>query len=160
MNIRPATQADQPTINRIIRDAGINLMSLDWRRFVVAEDDGSSTSLRMIVGVGQVKPHDDDSRELASIAVIPERQRQGIASEIIRALLAREQGDVYLICRAELESFYARFGFYQIDSKEMPPYFRTIIRVVNIFARMAGRRGIVMKRDPSTGDGRRRTDDE
>ena len=141
MNIRPATQADQKTIERIIRDAGINPMSLDWRRFVVAEDDDA------IIGVGQIKPHDDGSRELASIAVIPERQRQGIASEIIRALLANEQGDLYLICRDELESFYARFGFYRIDSKEMPPYFRTIIRVVNIFARVAGRRGIVMKRE-------------
>jgi N-acetylglutamate synthase-like GNAT family acetyltransferase len=110
--------------------------------------------------VGQVKSHDDGSRELASIAVIPECQRQGIASEIIRALLANEQGDLYLVCRDELESFYARFGFYRIDAKEMPPYFRTIIRVVNIFTRMAGRRGIVMKRDPSTEDGRRRTDDE
>ncbi len=156
-HIRPATQADQPPINHIIRDAGINPMSLDWRRFVVAEDDDPSTSLRMIVGVGQVKPHDDGSRELASIAVIPERQRQGVASEIIRALLAKEQGDVYLICRDELKSFYARFGFRKVDKKEMTPYFRKIIRVVNIFARIAGGRGIVMRRysdrRPPTEDG-------
>ena len=112
MNIRPATQIDQKTIERIIRDANINPMSLDWHRFIVAEDE-----------------------------------RQGIASEIIRALLANEQGDLYLICRDELESFYARFGFYRIDPKEMTPYFRTIIRVVNIFARVAGRRGSVMKRE-------------
>jgi N-acetylglutamate synthase-like GNAT family acetyltransferase len=141
IHIRPATHADQPTISRIIRDAGINPMSLDWRRFVVAEDNDE------IVGVGQVKPHDDGSRELASIAVISERQRQGIASEIIRVLLAKEQGDLYLICRDELEPFYARFGFYRINSKEMPPYFRTIMRVISIFARVAGRRGIVMKRE-------------
>jgi N-acetylglutamate synthase-like GNAT family acetyltransferase len=141
IHIHPATQADQKTIERIIRDANINLMSLDWHRFLVAEEDGA------IIGVGQIKPHDDGSRELASIAVIPERQRRGVASEIIRALLAREQGDLYLICRDELESFYARFGFYRIDSKEIPPYFRTIIRVISIFARVAGRRGIVMKRE-------------
>jgi len=155
IHIRPATQADQKTIERIIRDANINPMSLDWRRFVVAEEDGdpepcpeqSRRGSRRIIGVGQIKPHDDGSRELASIAVIPERQRQGIASEIIRALLAKEQGDLYLICRDELESLYARFSFYRIDPKEMTPYFRTIIRVVNIFARVAGRRGIVMKRN-------------
>jgi N-acetylglutamate synthase-like GNAT family acetyltransferase len=147
IHIHPATQTNQKTIERIIRDANINPMSLDWHRFLVAEEDGDPERGRRIIGVGQIKPHDDGSRELASIAVIPERQRQGIASEIIRALLAREQGDLYLICRDELESFYARFGFYRIDSKEMPPYFRTIIRVISIFARVAGRRGIVMKRE-------------
>ena len=154
IQIRPATQSDQKTIERIVREANINPMSLDWRRFLVAEDDVPSTEftlrnegLRMIVGVGQVKPHDDGSRELASIAVIPEHQRQGIASEIIRALLANERGDLYLICRDELESFYERFGFWRIGPKEMPPYFRTIIRVISIFARVVGRRGIVMKRN-------------
>jgi len=141
IQIRSAIQADQKTIARIIRDAGINPMSLDWHRFVIAEDAG------LVVGIGQVKQHDDGSRELASIAVIPERQRQGIASEIIRALLANERANLYLVCRDELESFYAHFGFYRIGQKEMSPYFRKIIRVVNIFARVAGRRGVVMKRN-------------
>lgn len=140
IQIRPATQADQKTIARIIRDAGINPMSLDWHRFVIAEDAGA------VVGIGQVKQHGDGSRELASIAVIPERQREGIASDIIRALLANEHGDSYLLCRDELESFYARFGFRKIGQREMSPYFRKIIRVISIFARVAGRRGIVMKR--------------
>jgi N-acetylglutamate synthase-like GNAT family acetyltransferase len=160
IHISPATQSDQKTIERIIRDANINPMSLDWRRFLVAEEVGdpepcpeqSRRGSGRIVGVGQIKPHDDGSRELASIAVIPERQRQGIASEIIRALLANESGDLYLICRDELESFYVRFGFRKVGQTEMTPYFRKIIRVVNIFARVAGRRGIVMKRDSGRGD--------
>ena len=147
IHIRPAAQADQKAIDRIIRDAGINPMSLDWRRFVVAEEGSNPERSRRIIGVGQVKPHDDGSRELASIAVIPGRQYQGIASEIIRALLANESGNLYLMCRAELESFYARFGFRAVDKKEMTPHFRKIIRVVNLFARIAGGRGIVMKRE-------------
>jgi N-acetylglutamate synthase-like GNAT family acetyltransferase len=154
IQIRPATQADQKTIARTIRDAGINPMSLDWHRFVIAEDTGA------VVGIGQVKQHSDGSHELASIAVIPQRQRQGIASEIIRALLANERGDLYLLCRDELEPFYARFGFRKIGQREMSPYFRKIIRVISIFARVAGRRGIVMKRNPLTDDRRRRTNDK
>lgn len=141
MNLRPTTQADEKIINRIVRAVGINPMSLDWRRFLVAEDDGQ------VVGIGQIKPHGDGSRELASIAVIPEHRGQGIASAIIRALLEKERGEIYLLCRNELESFYARFGFRKIGRDEMPPYFRRITRVLDFLARWTGRRGIVMKRN-------------
>jgi N-acetylglutamate synthase-like GNAT family acetyltransferase len=141
IHLRPATQADQSTIKRIIRDAGINPMSLDWQRFLIAEDNDA------IIGIGQVKPHGDGSRELASLAVIPERRGQGIASEIIRVLLANENGDVYLTCRAQLESFYNRFGFRKIGRAEMTPYFRRIHRIGNFFARLAGTQMLVMKLD-------------
>lgn len=120
IHIRAATAADQPAIQQIVRRARINPIGIDWRRFLVAEADG------VIVGIGQVKPHRDGSRELASIAVVPERRRQGIASQIIRALIAREQGVLYLTCRAELEPFYMRFGFRRIQKDEMLPYFRRI----------------------------------
>ena len=126
----------------MIHDAGINPMSLDWHHFVIAEDNGTT------VGIGQVKQHGDGSRELASIAVIPERQGQGVASEIIHHLLAKESGVIYLTCRSQLESFYTRFGFRRIERDEMTPYFRRIIRLANIFLKVS--RGdvkiIVMKK--------------
>src|SRR5690348_16699724 len=92
VGIREATEADQATIRAIIREAQLNPMNLDWPRFLVAEDGGQ------VVGIGQVKPHSDGSRELASIAVIPSRQRGGIGRQLIRALLAREAGPLYLVC--------------------------------------------------------------
>lgn len=142
MNIRPATATDQKTIQHIIHDAGINPMSLDWHRFVIAEDDGA------VVGIGQIKPHGDGSRELASIAVIPERQSQGIGGEIIRTLIEQERGPLYLTCRGQLETYYTRFGFRRVPRDEMTPYFRRIIRVVNIFTPiMRGVHIIVMRRD-------------
>ncbi len=142
IHVRPAQTEDQKTIERIIHDAGINPMSLDWHRFVIAEDDGA------VVGIGQIKPHGDGSRELASIAVIPERQSQGIGSEIIRTLLAQEHSTLYLTCREQLETYYTRFGFRRVPRDEMTPYFRRIIRMVNIFAPlMRGVHIIVMRRD-------------
>ncbi len=141
IEIRLARATDQPIINRIIHDAGINPMSLDWHRFVIAEDDGR------VVGIGQIKPHGDGSRELASIAVIPERRGQGIASEIIQHLLAQETGVVYLTCRSQLESFYARFGFRRIEREQIPPYFRRILRLTNVLAPlMRGVHIIVMQK--------------
>lgn len=134
ITIRPATAADQPTIQRIVRAARINPTAIDWRRFLVAESDG------VIVGIGQVKPHRDGSRELASIATTPSHQRHGIASQVIRALLAREQGALYLVCQQSLENFYARFGFRRVARDEMTPYFRLMHRTMRFWG------GIVMKR--------------
>ena len=145
--IRPAVEADQKAITRIIRAARINPTGLKWQRFLVADDQGQ------IVGVGQVKPHGDGTRELASIAVIPERQHQGIASAIIENLLDRETGALHLMCRHVHESLYERFGFRRIDEPDLPPYFRRMIRLSKLMAPigrlMMGEevRIITMKRD-------------
>lgn len=144
--IRPAVQRDQAAIKAIVRAARINPLDLDWQRFLVAEDSGQ------IVGVGQVKPHRDGSRELASIAVVPERQRQGIGGTIIRALLGRETGPLYLMCEDHLETYYVRFGFRRVGADNMSPYFRRMSRLAKVFTLLASVvtrqriRVIVMKR--------------
>jgi N-acetylglutamate synthase-like GNAT family acetyltransferase len=112
--IRPATKADQQAIKQIIQEAQINPMGLLWSRFIVAEIDGR------VIGTGQVKPHGDGTRELASIAIIPDYQGRGIASKIIRALLERESEPLYLMCLLENEKFYQRFGFHRLEPREMP----------------------------------------
>ena len=139
--IRRATEADQATIRRMIRDAGINPMNLKWRNFLVAEEDGT------IVGIGQVKPHGDGSRELASMAVVPDRQREGIGGAIINALIAGE-GDrvLHLTCRRELEGYYKRFGFQRVEPQNYSAYFARLLPVVNLFARLAGTKIILMRR--------------
>jgi N-acetylglutamate synthase-like GNAT family acetyltransferase len=143
MQLRPATQTDQPTIRQMINAAHINPMNVDWRHFIVAEEDGR------IVGIGQVKTHGDETRELASLAVIPEQQRRGIASTIIRTLIEREPGPLFLTCRDELVPFYTRFGFRVLEPKEMSPYFRRLDRLARVFLMLAGRRAHmnVMKRE-------------
>jgi GNAT superfamily N-acetyltransferase len=125
VRIRPATAADQAEITRIGRSSPIAPFGLRWRHFLVAEDRGR------IVGMGQVKQHGDGSRELASIAVIGEYRHKGVASAIINALLAREAGAVYLVCRDALETFYHRFGFVTVGRDELPPYFRRLARIAN-----------------------------
>ena len=139
VSIRPATQADQATIRRLIKEAGINRMNLQWPNFVVAEDGGE------IVGIGQVKTHGDGSRELASIAVIPARQSQGIGGAVIKTLLAREQGVVHLTCRRQLQGYYERFGFRRLDPAEFPLYFKRLIPIINVVARLVGTQILVMR---------------
>ncbi|MGZ6258899.1 MAG: GNAT family N-acetyltransferase [Candidatus Limnocylindrales bacterium] len=130
VTIRPATEADQATIVRMVREANLNRMDLHWPNFVVAEDDA-------VIGIGQVKQHGDGSRELASMAVVPERQGQGIGGAIIETLTASEPGVLHLTCRRELEGYYARFGF------------RRLMPIVNLIMPLFGTRILVMRRDPS-----------
>lgn len=145
--IRPAVAADQQAIRKIVRAAGLIPTGLDWTRFLVADEGGR------IVGIGQVKPHRDGSRELASIAVIPERQGQGIGTRVIQALLAREAGPLYLLCEGRNETYYARFGFQRLAPRDMPPYFRRLIVGLTIMLRLRaifvrdGATVIVMQRD-------------
>ena len=141
LTIRAATEAEQSTIVRLIKEANINRMSLKWPNFVVAEEEGA------IVGLGQVKLHGDGSRELASIAVVPARQGQGIGSAIIKTLLAREPGVLYLTCRSQLEQYYERFGFRSLVAAEYPPYFRRMIPLVNSIGRLFRLRILVMRRE-------------
>jgi N-acetylglutamate synthase-like GNAT family acetyltransferase len=145
--IRPATQADQPAITAMVRAAGINPLNLHWPRFRVAEDAGR------VVGVAQIKTHGDASRELASLAVAPDRQGEGIGAALIQHLLAQPEGQppLYLMCRNELEGYYTRFGFRRVERGEMPPYFRRMTRVAAVFMAIAAlfgeqRHVIVMRR--------------
>jgi N-acetylglutamate synthase-like GNAT family acetyltransferase len=147
MTIRTATEADQLTIRRLIKEANLNRMSLDWPNFVVAEDCGA------IVGLGQVKAHGDGSRELASIAVVPANQGSGIGSEVIRTLLAREDGVLHLTCRSQMQGYYERFGFRRLERSEFPAYFRRLIPIVNFFARRFGTEILVMRREARGGSG-------
>ena len=141
--IRPATAEDQYAITAIVRAALINPWGLGWQRFLVAQWGQD------VIGVGQVKPHEDGSRELASIAVVPEWQHQGVGSALILALLARESGPLHLMCNAHRESYYERFGFRRLERAALPPYFRRFVRMAPVIQLLSLNRlrVIVMGRD-------------
>jgi N-acetylglutamate synthase-like GNAT family acetyltransferase len=142
LTIRPATENDQPAIRRLIAEVRLPRMNLQWPNFVVAEED------REMVGMGQVKSHGDGSRELASIAVLPQRQGKGVGTAVIKALLAREAGVVlHLSCRRELEGYYERFGFRRVEPTGYPPYFRRTTGLVNRITPLFGIHLIVMRRE-------------
>ena len=127
--VRPATRNDFPAIRLLIHTVQINPFGLDWRRFLVAV-----TRKGDLLGCGQIKPHGDGSREMASLAVHENARGNGVARAIIEILLAQEkERPLYLMCRTRLASLYARFGFHGIQSEEMPPYFRRIVSAEWIF---------------------------
>lgn len=118
--LRHAKTSDDPAIHALIHTVGINPMALDWQRFIVAVDENDR-----VIGTGQVKPHSDGTRELASIAVDPCCRGQGIARAIIERLLAENPRPLYLTCRGSMQGFYVQFGFEVVQNPaRLPPYFR------------------------------------
>jgi N-acetylglutamate synthase-like GNAT family acetyltransferase len=147
ITIRPATAADQPAITALVRGAHLNPFRIGWRNFLVAEDAGR------VVGVGQVRPHGDGSRELASLAVKPDHQGAGIGAQLTWALLAREAPPTYLFCQEQMAAFYTRFGFHTVGRAELPPALALMHRLGNLLAAVSARltnhptRIIAMRRD-------------
>lgn len=132
-------------IRRLIWEVGINPMSLDWRRFLVAVNANGE-----VVSCGQIKPHGDGTRELASIAVRPGYRGQGLARAMIERLLAEAELPLYLTCRASLQPLYQKFGFCRVNEEEMTPYFRRIYSLATVakkLFRMEDGMAVMVKRD-------------
>jgi N-acetylglutamate synthase-like GNAT family acetyltransferase len=143
--IRKARETDQDTIRALVRQARVNPLNLDWRRFLVAEVEGE------VIGCGQIKNHRDGSSELASIVVEENWRLKGIASALIIRLLDGITDPVWLICQIDLVGFYTRFGFVErADSEDTPKHLRRAFRMVRLFKRLIpGIGGIaVMVREP------------
>lgn len=130
-HIRPATAGDQRAIRAWVWSARLNPVNLRWRNFVVAEVAGQ------MAGIGQLRPHADGSLELASLVVAPAFRRHGIGSRIVRALLAGQQGPIYLFCEGKLQPYYARLGFDPIQAAELPPALARMYRLATGLARVA-----------------------
>ena len=127
-SIRAATETDAPAIRALIRQAQLNPRDLDWRRFLVAEDD------RGIVACVQVRGHWGGSRELASAAVARSHRGRGIGGAIAEAAISREPiRPLYLYSESRTEAFWAKLRFRTIDGSSIP----RDLRVTLLMARVA-----------------------
>lgn len=132
--LRPARESESSQIKGLIHLVKINPMGLDWKRFIVAVDDRDG-----MIGCGQIKPHGTEILELASIAVYPEHQRNGVGSAIIERLLANSPRPLYLFCESSRSSLYEKFGFRPLAYDEMPRYFQRIIKLTGLATTLARR---------------------
>jgi amino-acid N-acetyltransferase len=142
ITVRPARETEASQIRKLIHLVGINPTGLDWKRFVVAVNEQDE-----MIGCGQLKPHGGDILELASIAVYPEHQGNGIGRAIIEHLLQESSRPLYLICESSNGPLYEKFGFRAIPYEEMPRYFQRLSRLAGLVTTLAQReeRLLVMK---------------
>jgi N-acetylglutamate synthase-like GNAT family acetyltransferase len=141
LSLRPATINDQQKIIALINKVRINPRNLNWERFIIAEDNG------VMVGCGQIKPHGDGTKELASIAVEPEYQGKGVGTLIMNALLEREPGELYLTCLRHNVTYYEKFGFRELKFEEFPPDMKRMFRFARVVLWVFWVEGCVMRRN-------------
>jgi N-acetylglutamate synthase-like GNAT family acetyltransferase len=133
VSLRRASKYDQPRIRQLVRGEHLNPMGLDWRHFWLAE-----SSQGEVIGCGQVKPHSDGSRELASLVVVPSWRRQGVAAALIERLEDEAGAPLWLTCRSVLVPFYEQFAFAEItDDRQLTPYFSRLRRAAKVFFMLA-----------------------
>lgn len=121
--IRPAAPADQHRITSLVWKARLNPRNVHWSRFLVAEDSGK------IVGLRQVRIHEQGTREIATGYVKPQYRHQGISARLMKEILARENGPLYLMCNSKWAYYYEQFGFHRISPGELPPDFGREFRI-------------------------------
>ena len=124
----------------MVRATGLDPTSLDWPNFLVAEQGGR------VIGAGQVKPY-RAGRELGSLVVLKPYRERGVGAAIIRALIARESGKLFLLCRERLESYYAQFGFRRAGLRELRGTVRKKYLFSQVFRLIFRVRIIAMQRD-------------
>lgn len=138
VSLRPAVEADFPTIKELIRKARINPTRLDWHRFTVAVTRfaPSGDEKSELVGCVQLKPVPGDLVELASLVVRPDFRGQGLARKLIEHILAEAPRPLYLTCRSGLREFYEKFGFRALETDEMPRYYARLQRIIGTLTQL------------------------
>jgi len=126
MTVRPATVADAPAICELINyyaERGKMLhRSMEsvynaLREFQVAQDHSGR-----IVGCVAVDLFWADLAEIKSMAVRPERQRQGTGTMLLQAAIAdaKRLGVNRLFVLTYEQDFFARSGFELVDRQSLP----------------------------------------
>lgn len=90
VHIRCATAEQVSTARRILVQQAMNPLAVTQLCLLVANvvHDGGDLPEEM-AGFGQIRPVDENHSELASLYVLPEYRRRGIATRLIAALLER-----------------------------------------------------------------------
>jgi amino-acid N-acetyltransferase len=118
VTLRPATRADQPAVEHLLRALGLPTAGVaEWvERFWIADHGGKA------VGVVGVEQYGDEAL-LRSVAVDPSWRGAGLGRALVDAALraARAAGakEVYLLTTTA-ERYFPRFGFVQITRDDVP----------------------------------------
>ena len=114
LRIRRAGSADEAAIHALVRAERLNPTGLRWPYFVVACDG------ERIVGAVQMRHHLDGSHELGSLVVAPGLRGQGLAAQMIDALLASFPGPVHMVTQRRHATHFERWGFRPVRTWRAP----------------------------------------
>ena len=105
MTLRRARDADAASVVRMLEAAGLEV-AFAPDEFLVAEQAGE------VVACGRLKPLDDGTLELASVAVQERLRGRGIGERLVRALL--DGADRPVVALALAPAFFERLGLQRV----------------------------------------------
>lgn len=109
MIIKEAIEKDLPSIMVLIRSERADGREISCNQFLIAKDKDE------IIGCARIKEL-DNCLELGSLVVRPQYRNMGIGGKLVREILIKDKRrPVYLLCLAQMASFYSRAGFNEID---------------------------------------------
>jgi amino-acid N-acetyltransferase len=117
-NIRAATSADLPAVERLLEKSELPLDGVReaFDTFVVADADGD------IVGVAGLELCCDDAL-LRSVAVLPEWRSRGVGRALVARAIANAEASglhaLYLLTTTA-EHYFPTFGFKKIERAHVP----------------------------------------
>ena len=122
MIIKEAIEKDLPSIMVLIRSERADGRGISYNQFLIAKDRDE------IIGCVRIKEL-DNCLELGSLVVRPQYRNMGIGGKLVREILIKDKRrPVYLLCLAQMASFYSRAGFNEIDIGLAPDTLKKNIR--------------------------------
>ncbi len=111
---RKPKKKELPEIEKILKKANLDFEELNQHKIIIAE------KRKKIVGIGRLKPLDDQSSEIASLWVHEKYRKDGLGREIVEALIQKQKkGKLYALpCREKLIDWFGSMGFHEI--KDVP----------------------------------------
>lgn len=116
--LRKPKKKELPAIEKILKAEKLDAEDLDQHKMLIAE------KRKKIVGIARLKPVDKDSSEFASLWVHPKHRREGLARELLEALMAKQgRGKLYVMPCEKLVNWFLGLGFH--EAKEIPKFFKS-----------------------------------
>lgn len=115
---RAALPGDEAAVLALLRSHDGLEAEFAAAEFAVATQD------RRVLACGRLKRHGDGALELASVATERDQQGQGLASVLVRRLLARAPAGEPVYALALAPGFFARHGFREVPRESLPPSVR------------------------------------
>ena len=112
MTIQQATPADQAWVNHQYNSINFLPSDVNVDYVTIAFIDGQRA------GLGRLVPIANNCWEMGGMYVLPEFRKRGVAGEIVAHLIEKKaeyEGVLWCIPFRHLVSFYARYGFEEIE---------------------------------------------
>lgn len=116
MDFRPATPADYPAVRQFLAESGWEKRVADAEKFRRMMENAGRTVVAFdgerVVGFARALCDDVSNGYIGTVAVAPDKRRQGVGRELVRRLIGEDKGITWVLRAGHgSESFWRKMGF-------------------------------------------------